>query len=201
MAISVFDRILLLATGLLAAWQVVVGINGADTFPMIAYTVGFGALLVAGLLIIILGFDVLESPAVVIVSTVIPLSLAVGLAWEHLPAYRTGYVLFGGIGFLAVVLTRALPAKDRGPVFVLALVHGAAGLTIFLLPLALACAGRAAPGFALVGAGGAFIGMGGLLLSFLKAGRPLLPRRTVLRVLPGLLLLTTAAFVVGFALA
>jgi hypothetical protein len=46
--------------------------------------------------------------------------------------------------------------------------------------------------------GGALIGIGGLLLSFLKAGRPILSRETILKVLPGLLLLMTAFFVAGF---
>jgi hypothetical protein len=38
-------------------------------------------------------------------------------------------------------------------------------------------------------------------LALLKAGKPLLSRATILKVLPGLLLLMTAAFVAGFALA
>lgn len=201
MKVTPLDRILLLVTGLLAAWQVAVGINGAEALPMIAYTIAFGVLLVAGLLLIILGFDVLDNPIVVIVSTVIPLSLSLGLVWEHLAAYRTLYLLFTILGFLAVVITRAVPMKSKLPVAVLAVIHGIAGLTIFLLPIVWALIGRATPGFALVGVGGALIGVGGLLLALLKAGKPLLSRATILKVLPGLLLLMTAAFVAGFALA
>lgn len=201
MKITVLDRILLLATGLLAAWQVAVGINGADTLPMIAYTIAFGVLLVAGLLLVILGLDVLDSPIVIIVSTVIPLSLSLGLVWEHLAAYRTVYLVFVIVGFLAILLTRLLPLRNKLPVLVLAVVHGIAGLTIFLLPVIWALTGRATPGFALVGVGGALIGVGGLLLTLLKAGKPILSRAAILKFLPGLLLLTTAAFVAGFALA
>ena len=207
MKITILDRLLLLLTGLLAAWEVVVGINEAEALPMIAYTVGFGVLLVAGLLLIILGFEVLDSPVVVIVSTIIPLSLSLGLVWEYLPAYRTLYLLFAILGFLAVVITRLLPLinpqanppKGRLPVVVLAVVHGIAGLTIFLLPIAWVLSGRAAPAFALVGLGGALIGLAGLLLAFLKTGKPLLSRQTILKVLPGLLLAMTAAFVIGFS--
>ncbi len=201
MKISILDRILLLLTSLLAAWQVAVGINGAEALPMIAYTVAFGVLLVAGLLLIILGFDVLDSPIVVIVSTIIPLSLSLGLVWEHLAAYRTGYLIFAIGGFLAVTVTRVFPIRNKLPVIVLAVIHGIAGLTIFLLPIVWAFTGRATPGFALVGVGGALIGIGGLLLTLLKAGKPLLSRATILKILPGLLLLMTAAFVAGFALA
>lgn len=192
MKIAVLDRILLLATGLLAAWQVAVGIEGAETLPMIAYTIAFGVLLVASLLLIILGFEALDNPIVVIVSTVIPLSLSLGLVWEYLPAYRTAYLVFVVFGFLAILITRLLPLRDKLPVLVLAVVHGIAGLTIFLLPVIWVFTGRATPGFALVG-------VGGLLLSFLKAGKPILSRATILKLLPGLLLLMTAAFVAGFA--
>ena len=198
MKMTILDRILLLITGLLAAYQIAVGIDGLATLPIIAYTVAFGILLVAGLLLIILGFDVLDSPIVVIVSTVIPLSLSLGLVWEHLPAYRTVYLVFVILGFLAILVTRLLPLKNKLPVFMLAAVHGIAGLTIFLLPIIWAFTGRATHGFALVGVGGALIGIGGLLLSFLKAGKPLLSRATILKVLPSLLLLMTAAFVAGF---
>ncbi len=198
MKITLLDRILLLFTGLLAAWQVAVGIEGLTTVPMIAYTIAFGVLLVAGLLLIILGLDSLDSPIVVIVSTVIPLSLSLGLVWEHLASFRTGYLLFAILGFLAVVVTRAIPMKNKLPVLVLAVVHGIAGLTIFLLPIVFAITGQAKAGFALVGVGGALIGIGGLLLALLKVGKPILSRETIFRVLPGLLLLMTAAFVAGF---
>lgn len=194
------DRILLLLTGLLAAYQVAIGINGTETLPMIAYTIAFGVLLVAGLLLIILGFEALDSPIVVIISTVIPLGLSLGLVWERLAAWRTWYLLFAIGGLLAVTVTRFIPLKNKLPVLTLAIVHGIAGLTIFLLPIIWAFTGRAAHGFALVGVGGALIGAGGLLLALLKAGRPLLSRETIFRVLPGLLLLMTAAFVAGFAL-
>ncbi|MBN2387330.1 MAG: hypothetical protein JXB85_09935 [Anaerolineales bacterium] len=194
-------RILLLLTGLLAAWQVAIGIDGAEALPIFAYTVGFGMLLVASLLLIILGLEALDSPIVVILSTTIPLSLSLGLVWEHWLLLRAGYLVFAVLGFLAILFTRLVPFRGRLPVYLLTIVHGIAGLTIFLLPIAWALSGRAAPGFALVGAGGALIGLGGLMLSFLKAGRPVLSQATILKILPGLLLLMTAAFVLGFALA
>ncbi len=200
MKTSPLVRVLFLLTALLAAWQVAIGIEGLERVPVLAYTVGFGVLLVACLLLIILGLEVLESPAVVVVSTIIPLSLSLGLVWEHLASFRTPYLIFASTGFLAILLTRALPLKGSLPTMVLAIVHGVAGMVIFLLPSVLAAQGAARPGFALVGLGGALIGLGGLLLSFLKAGRPIVPRETILRILPVLLLLMTAAFVAGFAL-
>jgi hypothetical protein len=182
---------------LLAAYQIVIGIDKFSTLPIIAYTVAFGVLLVAGLLLIILGFEVLDSPIVVIVSTIIPLSLSLGLVWEHLAVYRIPYLIFVILGFLAVVVTRLIKTGKMATI-VLAIIHGIAGLIIFFLPILWALTGRNSFGFALVGVGGALIGVGGLLLSFLKTGKPILSRATILKILPGLLLFMTAAFVAGF---
>ncbi len=198
MKITILDRILLLLTCLLAAWQVAVGINRADTLPLIAYTIGFGVLLVAGLLLIILGFDVLDSPAVIIISTIIPLSLSLGLVWEHLPSFRVFYLIFIIIGFLTILITRILPIRNKLPIVILTSVHGVAGVTIFLLPVILTISGLVHLSFILVGLGGALIGIGGLLLSFLRMGNPLLSHSTILKVLPGLLFLMTVCFVTGF---
>lgn len=198
MKMSAIDRILLLITGLLAAYQIVVGIDQMDSVSITAYTIAFGVLLVAGLLLIILGFDALDSPIVVIISTIIPLTLATGLVWQHLASFRTPYLLFAIIGFAAVTLTRSIPMQNKLPVIIIAIVHGIAGMTIFLLPILTSIQRQTHPLFSLVGVGGALIGIGGLLLSFLKTGRPILSRETIHKVLPGLFLLMTACFVTGF---
>jgi hypothetical protein len=197
---SVLDRILLLITGLLAAYQIVVGIEGLGTLTTWCYTIAFGVLLVAGLLLIIMGFEVLDSPLVVIVATIIPLSLSTGLIAEYFPAYSAAYLVFAVIGFLAVAITR-FATPGRLATISLAVVHGIAGLLIFILPIVLSFRPDIGGGFALVGVGGALIGVGGLLLAFLKLGKPVLPQKTILTVLPGLLALMAAAFVAGFAMA
>lgn len=198
MKMTTTDRMLILLTVLLASYQIVVGVDGLGTVPITAYTIAFGALLVAMLLLIILGFGVLNSPIVVIVSTVIPLALSLGLVWEHLASYRAPYLLFTVVGFAAIILTRYIPIPRKLSTIVLTIVHGVAGLTIFLLPSILAADGHMNHGFALVGLGGAMIGLEGLLLSLLKTGRPILPRETILKVLPSLFMLMTACFVAGF---
>ncbi|MFZ5821508.1 MAG: hypothetical protein ACOYYJ_16545 [Chloroflexota bacterium] len=198
MKMSPLDRVLLLLTGLLAAWQVAVGIDGLGAIPVSAYTIAFGVLLVAGLLLIIWGFDVLDSPIVVIVSTAIPLSLSLGLTWQYLASFRTPYLVFAILGFLAVTWTRSIPTPGKIPTLVLALVHGVAGMTIFLLPIILSIQGTTRPLFSLVGLGGALIGLGGLALSFLKAGKPILSKELILKILPVILFLMTLCFVVGF---
>jgi len=200
MKISPLDRIFLLAASLLAAYQVAVGIDGLGSFTILCYTIGFGVILVACLLMILLGFDVLESPLVVILSTIIPLSLSTGLISEFFPVRLAAYLVFAGLGFLVVILTRAV-WRVKISIVVLAFVHGIAGLVIFGLPVYLAVTGTTQAGFSLVGVGGALIGLGGLLLFFMRAGIPILSKEQIIKIFPVLLLLTTAAFVAGFVLA
>ncbi len=198
MKLSSLNRTLLLLTVLLASYQVSAGIDGFAAIPIAAYTIAFGVILIAALLIFILGIEVLDSPIVVIVSTIIPLSLAVGLVWQHLASLRTSYLVFAIISFFAVVLTRSIQMQNKLPVIVIATTHGIAGMTIFLLPIILALQGQVKPLFALVGIGGALIGLGGLLLSFLKMDKPIVSKTTIMDLFPALLLLTTAFFVAGF---
>ncbi|MBK7318969.1 MAG: hypothetical protein IPO36_15895 [Anaerolineales bacterium] len=198
MKMTSLDRTLLLLTGFLAAYQIAIGIDQMDSVSITAYTIAFGVILVAGLLLIILGFEVLDAPIVVIISTIIPLALSLGLVWQHLASYRTVYLIFTIVSFLAVILTRSIVMQNKLPVIVIAITHGIAGMTIFLLPIILSAQGQVMPLFSLVGVGGALIGLAGLLLSFLKTGKPILSRDTIMRLFPMLLLLTTALFVAGF---
>lgn len=200
MKMSPFDRILLLITSLLAAYQIAFGIEGLPVAVVTVYTIAFGVLLVTSLLLIILGFEILDAPIVVIVSTLIPLSLSTGLVWEHLASFHIIYPLFTILGFLAVSVTRLIPMQGKLPTILLAIVHGIAGMTIFLLPINLSISGQATPGFALVGVGGALISVGGLLLAFLKSGKSILSHEIILTLLPGLLLLMMISFVAGFKL-
>ncbi len=192
------NRILLLITGFLAAYQIVAGVKGADAFAGLGYTIAFGVLLIAGLLLIIFGMQVLASPIVVIVAAIIPLGLAVGLVAQYFPALGIIALALAIVGLLAITLSR-MGSREKLATVVLAVVHGTAGVFIFGLPIILSLRGIAPLGLALVGVGGVLIGLGGLLLSLLKAGKPILSEATVLMVLPGLLLLMTIAFVVGFA--
>jgi hypothetical protein len=193
-SLTPLDRLMLLGTILLAAYQIVVGIDSNTPMAILSYTVAFGVLLVASLLIFVLGFDILDSPMVVIVSTLIPLGISLGLMAEFFSRYTSFYIWFVILGFLAIAITRyALPGKLA--VIVLAVVHGISGLLIFGLPIYLVIIGEAPYGSLFFSLGGALIGIGGLLLSFLKTGRPILSRTTIMGFFPTLLFATTCAFV------
>ena len=196
---SIRDRLFLLGASLLGAYQVVAGVEGLVPLAVTCYTVGFGVLIVAGLLMIVMGFETLDSPLVVILSTLIPLSLSSGLVAEYFPDYARGYLAFAIAGFLVVAASRFWLRGSFAAVSVI-VVHGVAGLLIFFLPLVYVLDGLESPGFVLVGIGGGLSGLLGLLLSFLKTGRPLFPRQTALRMIPPVLLLTAFVFVAGFAL-
>ncbi|MGD9487901.1 MAG: hypothetical protein AB7W47_07765 [Calditrichaceae bacterium] len=196
--INAVDRIVLLLTGLLAAYQVVEGMHGYEFWTTFYYTTAFGVLLIAGLLIILFGFDILDSPMVVVVATILPLTLSLGLISNYLPEYHSGYSIFAIAGFILVAVTR-YTTGGKSATISLAIVHGIAGMIIFLLPIIFSIRGNTNPVFAFVGLGGALIGLGGLLLAFLKAGKPILSRDLIFMILPLLLLLMTASFVIGFS--
>ncbi len=201
MKVTPLNRCLLLAMCLLAAYQVAVGINGLESVPIIAYTLAFGVLLVAGLLIIIIGFDVLNSRIVVMATTIIPLGISLGLIWEYASTWRLPYLVFAMLGYLAIIITRLIDLPVQLSTAILAIVHGAAGMVVFLLPTILSAQAATRPGFAFVGLGGALIGLAGLLLYFLKTGRPIVSREIILNIFPAILLLMTGAFVLGFTMA
>jgi len=191
--ITIRDRLLLLATVLLAAYQIIAGLDGLSPLSIWIYTTGFGILLVACLLLIILGFEGLESQGVVIVSTAIPLSISLGLVSVHLPSCFFPYLGFGATGVTRFVL------RGKAPTLVLALVHGTAGLVIILLPLILSIQGQVPAGYLLVSLGGGLIGLGGLLLAFLRAGKPLLSQEVIYQLLPLILFLMSLSFLGGFS--
>jgi hypothetical protein len=197
-AMRIIDRILLLATALLAAYQVTAGIEGLPTLVILLQTVAFGVLLVACLLLIIFGYEALRSPVVVIVAAVLPLALSLALIYQSLPALAPGYVGVAAAGLLAVALSRFL-ASAKLATIILALVHGMAGALILALPLYLTLRGATPAGFALVSLGGGLIDLGGLALASLRASRPVLPERRIVALLAPLLLAMTAAFVAGLA--
>jgi hypothetical protein len=196
--LTFLDRMILLLTACLAAYQVAVGINGFGSTAVLWYTIGFGVLLVACLLLIIFGFDILDSPWVVAIAAILPISIAAGLVSEYLSGFEIAYLAFGILGVLLILLSRLL-LPIRFSTIVLAFVHGIAGLLIVILPIWITLQGEAGIGFLLVSLGGMIIGVVGLLLSILKAGKPLLPISRILALFPTLLLFMSASFVAGMA--
>ena len=200
---TIFDRIILLLTGLTAIYIL---FNFYKRYQKekalydVYYMLGFGVLLVSGLLLIFFGWDILASPFVLTVATLIPLGISMGLMNQFRPKYKKIYSWFALVGFLAIAVTSigGLSLKSVAvPVF-----HGVAGLIIFGLPLYKCVVEKnAVKGFGLVGIGGALIGIGGMALAFMLAGKPLFGIFTadfIFMILAPLLFLMTLAFTFGF---
>lgn len=193
------ERLILLATALLAAYQVGVGIEGLGSWVIAFYTVGFGVLLVSSLLLLIMGYEILGTPAVVLLATVLPLSLATGLVAEFIPVAMVAFILFDLSGLFVIALARRFASRSQATI-ILAVVHAVAGLIILILPLWLSLAGAAPAGFVWVSLGGALTGLTGLMLFFLRLSPPRLPVEKWIAAFPLVLLFSTAAFVAGFYL-
>ena len=200
---TVFDRIILLLTGLTAIYLIYyfyVRYSKEKALYDVYYMLGFGVLLVSGLLLIFLGWDIRNSPYVLTVATLIPLGISMGLMNQFRPKYKKAYSWFALVGLLAIAVTSILDLSLKSvavPVF-----HGVAGLIIFGLPLYKCLVTKdAVKGFGLVGVGGLLIGIGGMALAFMIAKKPLFGIFTedfILMILAPLLFLMALAFTFGF---
>ena len=199
---GLFDQIVLLITGLIAlylVWRFYQHFSTSEVKPAcdVYYMISFLVLLVAGLLLIFFGYDVLSKPLVVIVAYLIPLGLSLGLVAEFYPQREKVYLAVGIVGLLAIAITKLLDMGGIGT-FALAFFHSIAGLIIFFTPILAVKAGKAPKGFLWVTVGGVLIGIGGIALAFLKAGAPILPAEFIFTILAPLLLLMTLAYTYGF---
>jgi hypothetical protein len=199
MLMTALDRILLLATGLVAIYLMYrfwTRYSKSKALYDLYYGMGFLVLLIAGLLLIFLGFGILASPYVLTVSSLIPLGISMGLAEQYFPSWKRPFKWFALIGFLLIAVASigqiALLRKIVVPLF-----HGVAGLVIILGPF---FAAKAPAGFRWVGVGGLLIGLGGIALAFISVGAQLLffSPDFVLKILAGLLFLMSLAFAWGF---
>lgn len=198
---TVLDRIILLATGLTAIyllWRFFGRYQSGKKLHDIYYLMGFAVLLVSGLLLIFLGWDILASPYVLTVASLIPLGISLGIANQYYTEWKKYFAWFALLGILAIAATSimGLPLKK----VVVPLFHGVAGLIIFLGPIFAEMKGKAPKGFFWVGIGGVLIGLGGIALAFLSVGSQLLffSQGFVMMILAPLLLLMTLAFTMGF---
>ncbi|NOX63462.1 MAG: hypothetical protein GXP42_16185 [Chloroflexi bacterium] len=201
---TMFDRFVLLLTGLTALyliWLLLSDYRKAESKPTqdLFYALSLAVLFVAGVLLIFFGYEVLQSPWVVIVSVLIPAGLSLGLVTEFFPKYGKAYLAFAVIGLIAIAITR-FTGPERLATIVLIIVHSVAGLVIVATPIFAVRHGKAPVGFVWLTVGGVLIGLGGTALAFLKMGRQLLffSADVVFLILAPLLLLMTLAFAWGF---
>jgi len=203
MEITVLDQLILLLTGLTAvylAYRFYQDYSNSEPKPKynIYYIVSFVVLFVSGVLIIFLGFDILKNPLISIVATILPFGIATGLIAQFYKKYEMSYLILMVVGLIAISLQQfgVINMKMIYPVF-----HSIAGLTIFLIPIIAVKNKMVNSGFIWVTVGGTIIGIGGIALAFLGAGKPLLgifTAEVVFTILTPILLLMALAFTFGF---
>ena len=204
---TIFDQIILLLTGLVAAYLVFrlyqdYQSKDPKPRPNILYMMSFTVLLVSGVLLILFGWEILPRPEIIVVTTLLPFGIAVGLVCEfYKEKFGTPYKIFAFLGLFAIILTRFIPGVSKGlQVVSIATVHSVFGLTVFLVPILAVKAGKAPKNFIFVTVGEVLIGLGGIALTFLKSGKQLLffSPEFVMAILAPLLLLMALAFTYGF---
>ena len=202
---GIFDRIVLLLTGLVAIYMISFFLKrqknektaGRHNFH---YIISFLVLLVAGLLLIIFGWDALGNNFVAVVAGLIPFALATGLVCEYYTEKAKGFVVLMVIGLILIAVTRYASGMDTLAKIVYPVFHAIAGLTIFFLPIFLVKADRVNSQFIWVTVGGTLIGLGGIALAFLTAGKQLLffSPEFVLMILAPLLFVMALCYAYGF---
>ena len=200
---TILDQGLLLLTGLIAVYLIyrfiqAIQAKEGNVRPFYPYIVSFAVLFVSGVLVILFDFAVLARPEIKIVATLIPFGIAIGLMCEFYKKYAQYYKAFLALGFILIILLNyeVLDTKIVYPIF-----HSIAGLTIFFVPILAVKNKLANKGFLGVTIGGAIIGIGGIALAFLGAGKPLLGIFTgelVFAILTTILLTMTLGFTYGF---
>lgn len=203
METTILDQIILLLTGLTAVYLIyrfIEAIKLSTDKPkyFYHYIVSMAVLFVSGVLVILFDFAVLARPEIKIVATLIPFALATGLMCQFYQKYAKFYVIFLMLGFILIALMNygVIDTKIIYPIF-----HSIAGLTIFFIPIIAVYNKTADKGFLWVTLGGTLIGIGGIALAFLGAGKPLLgifTAEVVFTILSPILLLMVLSYTMGF---
>ena len=197
MKISILNRIIFLLTGHMAGYKIISGMDNYSILTTTLYTISFGLLLLAALLLLLLGFKIMENNYVAVVTSIIPITLSLGLVTDKLEHAAT-YSAIITLSFIVAVLLRFF---SSGKIAALSLggIHFLSGSVIFFLPIFLLYTEKAEMQILLVSFGGILIGIGGMFLGFLKAGKLALKKEIIFSLFPIILFLTTTAFVIGLA--
>ncbi len=194
--ISVLDRILFLLTSIVAGAEIVSGIDQHSIGAITSYTIAFGVLVLAGVMLLLFGFELLENPFVPIVSTLIPLMLSLGLVQDHIPGMVTAYFTLLALLYLISIWGK-FRAGAKHAAMILATVHGISGLLLVVLPMVLSYGYGLSYQILFISLGGLALSLEGVLLAVQKTGFIAIDLNRVLALFPGLLLISTVAFVAG----
>ncbi len=191
------NRLTYLATSIIAGYKIA---NGMDTYSDLTtafYTVSFGVLLLACILLLLMGFEIMENDYVAIVTSLIPITLSLGLATDKLEQPQI-FIAVIGIGFFVAMVVR-LYGKNKISALSLGAIHFLAGSVIFLLPLFLFCSGKTGYKILAISLGGSLIGITGILLGLNKLNKFINLKEKIYEQFPLILFMTTVLFVFGLS--
>jgi len=194
--ISVLDRILFLITAHVAGIKIVSGMEHHSALSTGFYTISFGVLVLASIMLLLFGFELLTNRFVPVVTTLIPITLSLGLVQDYLPQMTFSYSLLIGLIYWLSVWVR-FKANEKTAALVLALVHGISGLLVFVLPVVLYANYGLSARLLLVSIGGLIIGIEGVFLTLQKMGYLRIELNKIFAWFPLMLLAATSAFVGG----
>jgi len=194
---SILGRIIYLLTGHVAGYQIIKGMENYSNLTTTLYTISFGILLLACLLLLLMGFEIMENNYVAVVAALIPITLSLGLVTDKLDSSTMYFILISASFLIAVALRLFSSGKIQS--LSIGVIHFLSGSVIFFLPILLFFTDKAEIQILLVSLGGILIGSGGMLLGLVKAGKSVLAKEKVVALFPIILFLTTTAFVVGLA--
>lgn len=194
--ITILDRILFLITAHVAGIKIVSGMEQHSVLSTGLYTIAFGVLVLASIMLLLFGFELLTNRFVPVVTTLIPATLSIGLVQDHLPQMTLSYsILIGIIYFISVWVRFTAPEKTAS--LVLALVHGISGLLVVVLPVLLFLHYGVPAKVLFVSIGGIIISIEGIFLLLQKLGYLRVELKTIFAWFPVMLLAATSAFVLG----
>ncbi len=196
MKIKILDRLFLIATAFLSSYEIVKGIDNYQKNSIFALTIGFGILTLASILIFIFGFSILENNYIPVISSIIPFSFAYTLFNIYFKELSFYFLMFLIVGFISVIVSRFFK-NNLIKTIILAFFHTVSGILIVLIPVLLFLTKKAPPKIIFISIGGSLIGIGGILLFFIKAGKPILSKKIVYRILSPLLFFVTLFLVSG----
>jgi len=165
------------------------GLRGAKKRDLcdICFSIGLLVLGVLSLVLAATGYEALGLAVAPVLGALPPLLMSLGVVYVALPRYWKWYLIFVIVGIVAI-------AAVRQAVMVF---HPVAGLILLALPVYAVIKKVAPPYFSLVSIGALLIGVGGVALATIAAGRPLLPLELVLAILPYVLLGTVVFMGLG----
>jgi len=153
------------------------------------------AFLILSVALVTLGLDALSLPVTPYLGSIYPSFLALGIIMIR---YKKGWLYYLGFILLMLILmaigSAAYPAIKTTSQIVL---HSISGLIIVFLPLYYVVRKKTPSPFIITSLGGITIGIGGLALASIIAGKPLLPIDLVVQILHPILALSALLIAIG----